>query len=72
MTEPQTNVVHSKTRPDIKEKAVMLSQPSSYVVSDDSARAEIFNQHFFSVVTEDYSDFDDLKNSLHMLPFFYP
>ena len=39
-------------------------------MSDDSARADLFNQHFFSVfIKEDCSNLDDLKNSLQMLPF---
>ena len=42
---------------------------SGETVSDDSARADLFNQHFFSVFTKvDYSNLDDLKKSLQVLP----
>ena len=42
---------------------------SGETVSDDPARADLFNQHFFSVFTkEDCSNLDDLKKSLQVLP----
>ena len=42
---------------------------SDETVSDDSAKADLFNQHFFSIFTkEDCSNLDDLQNSLQVPP----